>query len=681
MHLTLIIFTAWLVYMFFASQWHLFLTHWMMALVMAGGSFIAGASPESGGAFAFPVMTLFYDIQPDAIRNFSFAVQSIGMTAASFFIFRKKIPVDKKYLYFSITGGTAGVIIGTLFLNDKWSPEYLKMLFFSFWLSFGFVLFYLNHIKKRDVKENLPALDRPQKSILILVGAIGGALTSVLGSGIDIFTFSYVTMRYNLSEKVATPTSVIIMASNSIVGFLMRFFIHNDIGSREFQMLTACIPVVIFGAPLGVYFVNKIKRTQIANFLYIILLAQFIIAWTLINPRGELLTFSIIVFISGIIIFSYFGKIILLAEVLKKLLVPERFLGRTFAWDANKAVGFDIGMGFWKNILERKKLFLILICLWFLSIVFYTEGNVLTLLESPIPLIIITISIIASVIANSTAAGGGIIFLPAFSAIFLVFLDKIDPAQSYFSQQTYTLAGIVIAIHVTQAFGMLAGSVSWWSSGVKILLRENLYNIAGVIIGVIAGKYYFTAGEEIIYKTFGLMNLIMSFIVTYNLFIIKNIPTREIWPKKLSWIFFLVGITGGLVSAWTGVGIGSLTSFILILWLKPEIGIANGSVIMALTSITTVIVHLFLDQTIPVEIILFTIPAVILGGYAAPFFNIWVGKKFYILSMKMKQFFYFNANGEKIDKYILEYTFGQMVMSVSFIIVCLYNGIYFLFLN
>jgi len=666
--------------MLFTGGFKLFLSHWTMSLVMAGGSFIAGASSESGGAFAFPVMSLVYNYSPNVIRNFSLAVQSIGMTSATLFILSKKILIDKKYLLFSTAGGSLGIIIGGFFLRNTGSPDYIKMLFFSFWLSFAFVLFYLNHIKKREVCDRLPHFNPSQKLILTFIGFLGGILSAILGSGIDIFTFAYVTMKYNLSEKVATPTSVIIMAVNSIIGFLLHYFILSDFGREEFQILKVCIPVVIFGAPLGVYFVNRIKRTQIANFLYIIISAQFILALFFIKPDLKLLGFSALVFFSGIVIFSYFGKVILITAVLKKIVVPERFIGRTFTWDKNKSAGINIRSGFWNGILNKKKFFIPLVALWITIIFIFSSGNIMHLLKSPVPYLIIIVSIVASVIANSTAAGGGIIFLPLFSFIFLGPPDVLNFTNSYFATQTYTLSGVIIAIHITQAFGMLSGSISWWKSGVKILIEENIFNIAGIIIGVIFGKYYWTLNEAIVYKIFGSINLLMSFAVIYNLLIIKNISTKTSWPRRYVWIFFFIGIAGGLLSAWTSIGIGSMTSFVLILLLKPEIGIANGSVMMALTSIVTVIVHIFLQQYIPVEIIIFTIPAVLIGGYAAPFFGMWIGKKLYRLLDRIDPGINVSRKGTKIEKYIMEYTSGQLMMSVTFIIVCLLNGLYYLFL-
>jgi uncharacterized membrane protein YfcA len=41
-----------------------------MSVTMAFGSFIAGATSEGGGAVAFPVMTLLFNIAPSIARDF-----------------------------------------------------------------------------------------------------------------------------------------------------------------------------------------------------------------------------------------------------------------------------------------------------------------------------------------------------------------------------------------------------------------------------------------------------------------------------------------------------------------------------------------------------------------------------------------------------------------------------------
>lgn len=54
--------------------------------------------------------------------------------------------------------------------------------------------------------------------VLVATGFIGGFMTSLVGSGMDICSFSVLTLLFSVSEKIATPTSVVLMASNSLLG-------------------------------------------------------------------------------------------------------------------------------------------------------------------------------------------------------------------------------------------------------------------------------------------------------------------------------------------------------------------------------------------------------------------------------------------------------------------------------
>ena len=308
-----VVLIIWSKYMFTQNTWGLFKDFWFMSLTMAFGSFIAGASAEGGGAVAFPVMTLIFKIPAEVARNFGLAIQSLGMTMASLLIFLRGIKVEHKYLWLTSAGGALGIFLGTWYLVPIIPGPFAKMLFVTFWLSFGLVLYYVNEIYKRHTVDELPHFSNFEKFTIVIVGIIGGMLSSLLGSGLDIFSFSYVTMRYHLSEKVATPTSVVIMGLNTVIGFFIHYFIIKDFGTEEFNYWLVCIPVVIFGAPVGAYFINNKTRGFISKFLYLIILVQFVSALFIIKPVGTLLYFSIFVFVFGI--FFFFGFALLSRKI------------------------------------------------------------------------------------------------------------------------------------------------------------------------------------------------------------------------------------------------------------------------------------------------------------------------------------------------------------------------------
>ncbi len=301
--LAFILIVAWIGYMQTMQHWGLFGENWFMTVIMIFGSFIAGASSEGGGAIAYPAMTLLFDIGPEVARNFSFAIQSFGMTFAAIWIFLSNIKIEKNYLLLAGTGGFLGILFGTIYIVPLIKPSYAKMMFVSFWLSFGIALWVVNFVRKRKSREQLPDLSGYEKTELLLIGVLGGIFSSIFGNGLDICTFSFVVLKYGLSEKVATPTSVILMASNAIVGALLHTFVLDTMQPEAVNYLLVCLPVVIFGAPFGAFVINKIGRKTIAVILIGIIITQFFTALTIIQPNFTLVLFSSGIFLLGIIIF------------------------------------------------------------------------------------------------------------------------------------------------------------------------------------------------------------------------------------------------------------------------------------------------------------------------------------------------------------------------------------------
>jgi len=307
--LAILMVLGWAAFMSLTHNWYLFKDNWFMTVTMIFGSFVAGASSEGGGAIAYPAMTLLFNIGPDVARNFSFAIQSFGMSFAAIWIFLSKIKIEKNYLLIAGIGGAIGIIFGSYFIVPLITPSYAKMRFVSFWLSFGMALWVVNFVQKRDSKEQLPVLTTYQKIELLLIGVLGGMFSSVFGNGIDICTFAFVVLKYGLSEKVATPTSVILMASNAILGTILNVFVLDTMQAEAINYLLVCLPVVIFGAPLGAFVINQIGRKSIARILITIIVVQFITALIIIRPSFMNLIFSLGIFLLGIAVFFLLTKI------------------------------------------------------------------------------------------------------------------------------------------------------------------------------------------------------------------------------------------------------------------------------------------------------------------------------------------------------------------------------------
>ncbi len=305
----IVVLVSWLVYVQAVDLTDLYARRWPAALTMIFGSFIAGSSPEGSAAIAYPVFTLLLDIPPPIARNFAFAIQSIGMTSATLLILGLRIKVEWNYILFVTLGGVFGLVFGTYQVVPLVSPVMAKLFFVSLWLSFGIALWLENRHPAREVFDSIQGFKRSDKINLIIFGFIGGIISSLFGTGINIFTYCIMTIYYRVSEKVATPSSVIIMTIETLLGFFIHAQIIKDFQPAAFEMWMACVPVVVFFAPLGAFVISKLPRTRIAQFLYFILVVQFFGAMWVIKPSIVQLAMCITVFAAGLSIFIYLARL------------------------------------------------------------------------------------------------------------------------------------------------------------------------------------------------------------------------------------------------------------------------------------------------------------------------------------------------------------------------------------
>ncbi len=282
---------------------------WAAMLTMLFGSFIAGASPEGSAAVAYPIFTLLLEIPPAVARNFAFAIQSIGMTSAALLILGLRLKVEWNYIWFVTLGGLFGLVFGTYYVVPLISPVIAKLFFVSLWLSFGIALWRENRHPNRQVFDSIQNFTQKDKIRLAAFGLVGGIISSIFGTGINIFTFCLMTIYYRVNEKVATPSSVIIMTIETLFGFFLHTQIINDFQPEAFELWLACVPVVVFFAPLGAFVISKLPREGIAKILYVILFVQFVGAIWVIKPNAPQLLLCVGTLAVGLGLFGYLAKI------------------------------------------------------------------------------------------------------------------------------------------------------------------------------------------------------------------------------------------------------------------------------------------------------------------------------------------------------------------------------------
>ncbi len=272
------------------------IANWEAAVTMIFGSMVAGSTSMGGGAVAFPVFTKVLHVPPSEAKVFSLAIQSIGMSAASLTIVAMKTRVEWRFIRWASLGGVPGIILGSVFLAPVLPSNVIKFSFTMMVCSFGLVLFGLNRRRRRR-NLAIPSWGKREQIVSLLAGLWGGVVSGLVGSGMDIVGFSVMILLFGLCEKVSTPTSVILMAINAVVGFILHQYFVGDFVEPVTNYWLAAVPVVVVGAPTGAMFCNLMKRKTIARVLISLILIEFVSSFLLIPLNAKLLFFSLFVFV------------------------------------------------------------------------------------------------------------------------------------------------------------------------------------------------------------------------------------------------------------------------------------------------------------------------------------------------------------------------------------------------
>lgn len=256
-----------------SANWGLFRNYWPATVTMMLGSFVAGATAEGGGAVAFPVFTKVLHLASTDARTFSLMIQSFGMGMASIYIVTRRIRVLPPVIGWVSLGGVVGHLAGIFWLVIP--NPYPKVLFTFITTAFGVILFLSTYLMKHTPYPDLPGWGPRYRLLFLGVGVFGGIFASQVGSGIDVVTFMLLTLAFGVDEKVSTPTTVIIMALNSLVGFFLHGVVLQDIGVMWNYWLVA-MPIVIVGAPLGAFVVSRLKRHAVINFLLLLISLELV---------------------------------------------------------------------------------------------------------------------------------------------------------------------------------------------------------------------------------------------------------------------------------------------------------------------------------------------------------------------------------------------------------------------
>ncbi len=141
---------------------------------------------------------------------------------------------------------------------------------------------------------DLPRWGLKYQAAFLVLGVFGGMGAAHTGSGADMLIFIVLTLAFGVDVKISTPTTVIIMGLNSLVGFALHGLVSQDIGVAWNYWLVAA-PVVAIGAPLGAIFASRVSPDVIITTVLALITVEVITTLWLIPFTRSIVIVTVLV--------------------------------------------------------------------------------------------------------------------------------------------------------------------------------------------------------------------------------------------------------------------------------------------------------------------------------------------------------------------------------------------------
>ena len=216
------------------------------------------------------------------------------------------------------------------------------------------------------------------------------------------------------------------------------------------------------------------------------------------------------------------------------------------------------------------------------------------------------LGVVGAIFANSTGAGGGVVFIPMFN-------------QLSFSESQAIATSFAI-----QCFGMSAGAFTWYhhyqTEKTDLRLWQGFKRIISVttvasVIGISSVFYFSIQSPGSLHYSFSWFSLLLGLFIIATIYFVK--PRKE--QSQLHVFDYLVmviiGVFGGAITAWLSVGVGEILAIYLILR-RFDISMAvAAAVVVSAFTVWSAIGHVSTD--IYWQVVVFAGPGAVLGGIFA----------------------------------------------------------------
>ncbi|MEJ7827990.1 MAG: sulfite exporter TauE/SafE family protein [Segetibacter sp.] len=217
-----------------------------------------------GSILTVPVLVYLFAVSPTLAISYSLFIVGLTSLVGAYNNYRKGLINFKTVLLFGSSS------ITTVFIARKFIIPYLPDIFFrlgsfevthSLFVMVVFALLMLaasiSMIRSRKVVAENVVKEKPW--VLVMYGVLIGLVTGFLGAGGGFLLIPALVILMKLPMKEAIGTSLLIIALNSLIGFL------GDIGRHtiEWKFIMIVTAIAIAGIFIGGYFNHKVNSEKL----------------------------------------------------------------------------------------------------------------------------------------------------------------------------------------------------------------------------------------------------------------------------------------------------------------------------------------------------------------------------------------------------------------------------------
>ena len=237
----------------------------------------------------------------------------------------------------------------------------------------------------------------------------------------------------------------------------------------------------------------------------------------------------------------------------------------------------------------------------------------------------VLLGLAGAIFANSTGAGGGVIFVPIFNQL------QLSSDQ------------IVATSFAIQCFGMVAGSIAWRDQYLKAIQAQDtstsiwsvlpqllMVTVPFSIIGIWTVQYtplitWVSEAENTLHWIFGLFSIVLALAILGSLKHLKAEEQVQLVSSKDKLNLAIVAFLGGMVTAWLSVGVGELVAVYLILRrFSVTMSIAVAVMLSAMSVWGGIFYYIFVNPMVLIPIACFAGVGAIIGGSVAKYLVLWL---------------------------------------------------------